>query len=148
MRSKFGKSLERGLLSRSRAYSDTEDRLSPAFSSETRRLSPSGAIFNLCSTIVGGGVLSIPFAFAKTGIVIAIASVLLSAYASGFSVYLLIAGSRRTSSEDYMSLAVKAFGGGCGKLVQCMLALLTWACSVAYRPGRAAYRRGTQFLPC
>ena len=125
-------SLQSSLLAKGRAYSDTEDALSPEFYALSRRLSPNGAIFNLVSTIVGGGVLSIPYAFAHTGVVLGFFCVFASAAASGFSVYLLVAACRRTASEDYVSLAIKAFGPGCGKLVQMMLATLTWCCCVAY----------------
>ena len=52
------------------------------------------AIFGLVSTIVGGGVLSLPFAFAQTGLVLGTALLLGSAAASEFTIQLVVSCAR------------------------------------------------------
>ena len=110
----------------------SREQLSPRFDDPRRTLQPQSAIFGLVSTIVGGGVLSLPFAFAQTGIVLGTALLLGSAVASEFTVQLLVSCARRTGAESYEALALHAYGPRAQLAVVAVIAALTWMCSVAY----------------
>ncbi len=86
------------------------ENLNPSFSSPLRKTSFKVATFNLVATIVGGGVLSLPLAFAKTGIVLATIMMIFSALITEFGLYLLCSCARRTGAVSYMDVARQAFG--------------------------------------
>jgi amino acid permease len=69
--------------------------LYPELTSNQRQATLSAAVFSLVSTIIGGGVLSLPYAFRHTGIILGIIYIILIALASNFSIYILISASRR-----------------------------------------------------
>ena len=75
---------------------DNTEILVPPFDSETRKSTLIPATFNLVATIVGGGVLSLPLAFQKCGIVLATVLMILSAVVTDFSLYLLCISARQT----------------------------------------------------
>ena len=79
-----------------RRMSETALTLTPGFHAQMRKLEPTHAIFNLVSTIMGGGVLSLPYALSKTGIIAGLTLIIMAAAMSDFSVYLLVAAARRT----------------------------------------------------
>lgn len=84
--------------------------LVPAHDCETRRSSPAIAIFNLVATVCGGGVLSLPMAFSKAGL---IPSFLLMVFAAGitnFAMYILCSCARRTGGRSYGDVMRNAFG--------------------------------------
>ena len=87
--------------------SDKEYVLYKAPSGMPRNVTIESAIFNLVSTIVGGGVLSLPFAIDKSGVIVGPFVLILCAVASGFSVYILISGSRRSSANSYEDVMEK-----------------------------------------
>jgi len=62
------------------------------------------------ATIVGGGVLSLPMAFAKAGLVLATFMMIFSAVITDFSLYILCCCARRTGSATYMDVVRFAFG--------------------------------------
>ena len=66
--------------------------------------------FNLVATIVGGGVLSLPLAFAKTGIVLGTIMMAFSAAITDFSLYLMCCCARRTGCSSYMDIVRHSFG--------------------------------------
>ena len=86
--------------------------LNPPHDSPLRRTSLNNATFNLVATIVGGGVLSLPQAFAKAGIVLCTALLLFSAVITEFSLYLLCSCARRSGgcAKSYMEIVKYAFG--------------------------------------
>ena len=90
------------------------------------------AVFNLVSTIIGGGVLSLPFAMKKTGLILGVLLVIFSALTSDFSIYVLIACSRRSGADSYVSLARKTMGRNVDIVVNALLFLLTFMCCIAY----------------
>ena len=71
------------------------DIVSPPHSSTKRKASILACVLSLVSTMIGGGVLSLPFAFSKLGIIFGISLLFLSAIASDYSVCLLIFTSRQ-----------------------------------------------------
>ena len=72
----------------------SKEQLSPGFDDPRRTMHSQSAIFGLVSTIVGGGVLSLPFAFAQTGLVLGTALLLGSAAASEFTIQLVVSCAR------------------------------------------------------
>jgi len=90
------------------AYNSDYERMSDSFDD---RILPSGAtrekpkqvsgtfassVFNLVSSCGGGGVLSLPYAFKETGVVVGIVVTSLVALMSAYSAHLLVSCSRRT----------------------------------------------------
>jgi amino acid permease len=110
----------------------SKEQLSPSFDDPRRTMHSQSAIFGLVSTIVGGGVLSLPFAFAQTGLVLGTALLLGSAAASEFTIQLVVSCARRTGAESYEALALHSYGPWAQTAVVAVVAALTWMCSVAY----------------
>ena len=84
--------------------------LYPAHDCETRKSSPLVAIVGLVATVCGGGVLSLPIAFSKAGIVPSTLLMLFAAIITEFSMYILCSCARRTGGRSYGDCAKKAFG--------------------------------------
>ena len=95
-----------------RSFKRTEslELLNPPSDSPLRKTSLFFGTFNLVATIVGGGVLSLPLAFAKVGIVLATAMMIFSAVITDFSLYILCCCARRTGSATYMDVVRFALG--------------------------------------
>lgn len=91
------------------------------------------AIFSLVSTIVGGGVLSLPYAFSKTGIIGGPLLLITCAFLGDYSVYLLLMAARYGAGVETMEeVAKKAFGRRAQVATVMLLFGLTWTCCVAY----------------
>lgn len=84
--------------------------LNPSHTSALRKTTFFNATFNLVATIVGGGVLSLPLAFARAGIVVATFLLILAAIITEFSLYILCSCARRTGSTSYMEIVRHSFG--------------------------------------
>jgi hypothetical protein len=59
------------------------------------------AIFNLVTTIIGGGVLSLPYAIKRSGIVMGLLLLVVAAVACDWSLYILMSCARRTGSHSH-----------------------------------------------
>ncbi|GAB9469893.1 hypothetical protein Gpo141_00007156 [Globisporangium polare] len=105
---------------------------SPGPHSSERTVKAPSAIFNLASTIIGGGILSLPYAFEKCGIVLAFVFMLVSAMASNFSLYVIVSCSRRGGATTYEEIVRKALGPKAGLITVTLLVLLTFLTMVAY----------------
>lgn len=80
----------------------------PRVVSNSLPLSCSGPFsLGVCS---GGGVLSLPFALRRSGIVVGALLLILTAIATDFSVFTLVSCSRRSGASTYEAVADKAFG--------------------------------------
>mmetsp|Transcript_12097 Transcript_12097/g.18567 ORF Transcript_12097/g.18567 Transcript_12097/m.18567 type:complete len:434 (+) Transcript_12097:118-1419(+) len=86
------------------------DNLSPSFHSDLRRSPLLVAVFNLVATIVGGGVLSLPLAFSKCGIILATLLMIFAAIITDRSLYLLCITARKTGATSYGQVGNDAFG--------------------------------------
>ncbi|GMI23358.1 hypothetical protein TeGR_g4161 [Tetraparma gracilis] len=82
----------------------------PPPSSSARITSSVSASFNLLATVIGGGVLSLPFAYAASGLVLTTVFVLLAACMGSFSLYILCSCARRTGGVTYGDVVRRAFG--------------------------------------
>ncbi|KAI9914265.1 hypothetical protein PsorP6_008333 [Peronosclerospora sorghi] len=105
---------------------------SPGPLATTRTATASSAFFNLVSTIIGGGILSLPFAFDKCGLVVAFILMILASSASTFSLYVLVSCSRRGRAVSYEEVVRKALGAQAGRITVVLLVLLTFLTLVAY----------------
>jgi len=86
------------------------DLLVPDFESSNRKSPIVVAIFNLSSTIVGGGVLSLPLAFSKCGVVLGSILMIVAAVVTERSLYLLCLCARQTGATSYGEVGKAAFG--------------------------------------
>jgi amino acid permease len=71
------------------------------------------AIFNTTNTIIGGGVLALPFAFANAGLIVGVALVILIALLSFLSSHylaILVRYCQKKNGRSYRSVAMSAFG--------------------------------------
>jgi len=84
--------------------------LSPPSDSPLRKTTLFFGTFNLVATIVGGGVLSLPLAFAKAGIGLATVLMVFAAVITDFSLYILCCCARRTGAASYIDVVRFAFG--------------------------------------
>lgn len=121
----------RGTQPRSRAGS--VEFLYPPLMSSQRQSSLSGAVFNLTATILGGGILSLPFCFALCGLAVGTVLLVAIALASNFSIYILISCSRRVRhGASYEEVVSAAFGPKAGGAVVATLFALVYLVIVAY----------------
>ena len=86
------------------------DLLVPPFDSELRHSSRLVATFNLVATIVGGGDLSLPYAFEKCGIILGTLLMIFAAVITDRSLYLLCLCARQTGVRTYGEVGKVAFG--------------------------------------
>ncbi len=84
--------------------------LNPEHDSELRKSSPISAIFNLVATVCGGGVLTLPIAFARVGILPSTVLMVVSALITDFAMYILCSCARRTGGKSYGDVTRIAFG--------------------------------------
>ncbi|GMI45988.1 hypothetical protein TrCOL_g5832 [Triparma columacea] len=98
----------------------------------SRLTSVISATFNLVSTVIGGGVLSLPFAYATTGLLLTSIYILVAAIMASFSLYILCSCSRRTGMETYGEVVRFCFGPGAELAVECILATFLLFVTTAY----------------
>lgn len=108
------------------------DWLHPPADSPEREASAMTSVFNLVSTMVGGGVLCLPYAFSLAGVVLGPILLVLCALASDFSLYILIAGSRRTGATSYGGVTAAAFGRAMEHVTSLNVLLLTFLACIGY----------------
>ena len=84
--------------------------LVPSFDSNERHSTRLVATFNLVATIVGGGVLSLPYAFGKCGVVLGSILMVFAAVITDRSLYLLCLCARQTGVRTYGEVGKAAFG--------------------------------------
>lgn len=84
--------------------------LVPAHDCESRQSSTAIAIFNLVATVCGGGVLSLPYAFSRAGLIPSCLLMLFAAGITNFSMYILCSCARRTGGRSYGDVMRNAFG--------------------------------------
>mmetsp|Transcript_36436 Transcript_36436/g.66749 ORF Transcript_36436/g.66749 Transcript_36436/m.66749 type:complete len:651 (+) Transcript_36436:63-2015(+) len=106
--------------------------LGTSFTSPSRQTSTLSATFSLIATMVGGGVLSLPFAVAKCGWVLGLIALLGSAVVNAWTFEMLVDCSRRTGRDSYQLVAQTA-GGRLGRKVTVIsVFVLCWLAIVAY----------------
>jgi len=68
------------------------------------------SVVNLVNTFVGAGVLSLPFAFNKTGVVVGSTVLLMCYFLMGFSCWLLLECQEQCGDKSYRDIAKAAMG--------------------------------------
>ncbi|KAJ8601752.1 hypothetical protein CTAYLR_006748 [Chrysophaeum taylorii] len=106
--------------------------LSPAATSPLREAPLWGCVGTMLSTMIGGGVLSLPYALKLTGLTFGLPLLVLSAAASDFALYALCSASRRTGTATLAELARHAQGPRLENVVLAALFVLCAFVSVAY----------------
>eukprot|EP00536_Pseudo-nitzschia_multiseries_P014036 jgi/Psemu1/213605/e_gw1.649.23.1 len=108
------------------------DILFPEFNSRARKSSVVVAGFNLTASIMGGGILSIPFAFSKTGVLLAPILMFLAAVITERSMYLLCLCSRLTGAKTYGEVGEAAFGKKMEYFIACILCVFLLFAIIGY----------------
>eukprot|EP00301_Raphidiophrys_heterophryoidea_P025448 c8543_g1_i1.p1 GENE.c8543_g1_i1~~c8543_g1_i1.p1 ORF type:complete len:482 (-),score=108.17 c8543_g1_i1:135-1553(-) len=107
----------------------------PAFRSEWqdgRNMTVPSAVFNLVCTIIGGGVLSLPFVMKKAGVIIGPLLVIVMAVSCDWSIYILLSCARRTGAKSYKEVTEIAFGKSAGIIVTASIFALCYLIVIAY----------------
>lgn len=122
------------------------EQFEPAFSAPQRQGTVLSSIFSLVSTILGGGVLSLPYAFSQSGVLLGLLMLLVVAALSDYSIFTLAACSRRGGVHTYEDVCGVAFGPR-GRIVSmvmvvsiCYLALVAYSILLLrFRPQGALF---------
>eukprot|EP00301_Raphidiophrys_heterophryoidea_P002664 c11241_g1_i1.p1 GENE.c11241_g1_i1~~c11241_g1_i1.p1 ORF type:complete len:262 (-),score=76.65 c11241_g1_i1:926-1711(-) len=91
-----------------------------------------GSVFNLCSATLGAGALSLPFAFAQSGIAAGVVFLLIAAAATILSIRLLILSENTSNFKSFEALAVGLFGKWMGAIVEANIIIFSFGTAVAY----------------
>lgn len=94
--------------------------------------SKSGAVANFCSATLGAGVLALPLAFSKTGIVPGLLLLLLAALSTVLSIDVLIQSCHRFNLPTYETLTAELCGKRAGRLVEGCILIFCFGTAVAY----------------
>ena len=122
---------QRGEFRRSQSY---EEAFSPAWAAESRQGTVLSSTFSLVSTILGGGVLSLPYAFREAGLVWGTFLLFGVAAASDFSAFTLVACSRRAGAHTYEDVAFIAFGPKGRLYTMILVIVLCYLALIACKP--------------
>eukprot|EP00510_Aplanochytrium_minuta_P004818 CAMPEP_0184025260 /NCGR_PEP_ID=MMETSP0954-20121128/12683_1 /TAXON_ID=627963 /ORGANISM="Aplanochytrium sp, Strain PBS07" /LENGTH=586 /DNA_ID=CAMNT_0026308967 /DNA_START=216 /DNA_END=1973 /DNA_ORIENTATION=+ len=106
--------------------------LTPSMHDSSRTSSRGSAITSLVATMVGGGVLSLPYALSRAGVLLGLFYLILSANLSAFSIRLLLSCARRSGATTYEEVALKAFGPRVKYLTVLLVVVLTFLAMVGY----------------
>jgi len=107
--------------------------ITPAYDAKSRSTQALPSALVLMSTMIGGGMLTLPYAFSVTGLLGGLILQLLSGAAAAFSLYILIASARRTGGATYSAVAADAFGPRAAvvvalvTLVQVVMAMIAYS---------------------
>ena len=110
-----------------------ENFLMPAVEKENyNKSSLLSSLFNLTTTMVGGGTLSIPYAIAAAGIILGPLIMLIVGFFAALSAQLLVVMSAKCASPSYKDIAIDAFGVPGAKTVEVVIVIFTWGAMAAY----------------
>lgn len=92
----------------------------------------SGAVFNLCTTIIGAGIMALPAVMKVLGLVLGVCIIVVVAILTEFSAGLLIKYSRAGGSKSYGAVMKDAFGTTGKKILQCCVVINNTGILVVY----------------
>ena len=90
------------------------------------------SVFTLLSTIIGGGVLSLPFTLAGCGVALGVFLIIFMAMTSAYSANLLVWSAHRSGGESYQDVALRTYGTSCATLVSVLVLMLVFMASIGY----------------
>jgi hypothetical protein len=91
-----------------------------------------GTVFNLCAATLGAGALSLPHAIAAMGLVPGLILLTITAFATHYSIVLLVACLDATNARSFEDLSVQVFGKLTGHLVEASIIVFCFGTCVAY----------------
>lgn len=91
-----------------------------------------GTTFNMCSAILGAGALSLPHAVHNMGVVSAVVLLVLTAFATHYSVVLLIDALGASGAKSFEDLTLVVFGKVNGRLVELSIIVFQLGTLIAY----------------
>eukprot|EP00668_Euglena_longa_P016472 GGOE01020730.1.p1 GENE.GGOE01020730.1~~GGOE01020730.1.p1 ORF type:complete len:544 (+),score=203.18 GGOE01020730.1:75-1706(+) len=94
--------------------------------------SVAGATFNLCSAVIGAGALSLPYAFAKAGVLLTMALLILAAVATVHTIRLLIFVFENSCTRTFEDSIEGLAGPHVAAAVEVLSILFCFGCAVAY----------------
>ncbi|KAH9124410.1 hypothetical protein AeMF1_004823 [Aphanomyces euteiches] len=94
-----------------------------------------GSMFTMTVSIVGAGILSLPYALEQVGLVMGIVLLVLGGLLAYFSLYLLVVCSDLSKETSYMTLANLTSGSRLSMFVQLVISLNLFGTSVGYLVG-------------
>ena len=92
-----------------------------------------GAIFNLCNTAIGAGVLSLPYVLKQSGLIIGSLMIIIAGYFAILSLRLLIKKADEYEIFSYADLAFEAGGVFLAKLLQVSIIGFTYGIFISYQ---------------
>ena len=92
----------------------------------------SGSITNLCNATLGAGVLSLPYAISKSGIIIGIFLLLLAATCTDLSINILVEAMHISKCKSYEEMTMLYYGYYFTILVECCIIIFCLGTNVAY----------------
>jgi amino acid permease len=114
--------------------------------SEYRPLSPEGdvdipivgssswsSIANLTNTVIGSGILTLPYAFSKSGLLLGLFLLLLCGSFSLISFYFLVYCSNKTHNFSYKAIGQQMFGQRWGLFMECVLTVYMIGSAISYQ---------------
>ncbi|OQR97614.1 sodium-coupled neutral amino acid transporter [Achlya hypogyna] len=104
----------------------------PSPHSSARQATAKSSIMNLVTTLIGGGVLLLPYTIARSGIVLGCILMFCCAMGSSFTSYILVSCSRRSGAQSYEEIAKNAFGKRMQIFTMVLLILLIFLAFVGY----------------
>lgn len=106
--------------------------LGRAFDDPGRTITTPSAMFSLIATMVGGGVLSLPYAMSQSGLAFGTLALILSGCASGWTIELLVECAQRTGRDTYELVGHAAFGEFGRKGTVNIIFIICWLTMIAY----------------
>jgi len=106
--------------------------LGRAFDDEGRNIGTGSATFSLVATMVGGGVLSLPYAMSQCGIALGLMALAVSAAASCWTLDMLVDCARCTGRDTFELIGHAAYGEAGRKVTIVLIFAICWLALVAY----------------
>eukprot|EP00928_Gymnodinium_smaydae_P010695 TRINITY_DN14029_c0_g2_i1.p1 TRINITY_DN14029_c0_g2~~TRINITY_DN14029_c0_g2_i1.p1 ORF type:complete len:591 (+),score=119.03 TRINITY_DN14029_c0_g2_i1:245-1774(+) len=106
--------------------------LGRAFNDVGRQGSLGSSIFSLVATMVGGGVLSLPYAMSQCGLALGTVALLVSGAASGWTMDMMVECARRTGCDSFELVGHAAFGERGRSITIALVFVICWLTMIAY----------------
>jgi amino acid permease len=111
---------------------DNNDGLKVDIDLSQRTATPTSTFFNLANTVIGAGVLSLPFCFHALGLVLCIVSWCIIAVVATYALHMLIVCAETTRSRSYEDLVENVFGRYAAIAMQVVIVLYAFGAVVGY----------------